>query len=470
MKKLLCLALSLVLCLSLFAGCGSYDIENADLESFVTLGDIDAFTYDDLAKHYQEYRVKYTGDRTSFYLSTGYTLAFSVKSEVLNEDGSYSAVSDWTCDVSDYDVYRYTANSVFDKALVYALEDASKNSQTPRLVRIGEDFSFTMPIDEKHENEAVAGKTVKFTVNVKNVVMIPDNFSDTAIMADLQDFYNKYAEEKKIVEMGDTVQIDFVGKIDGVAFQGGTGDDFVFVVGEGGFVANFEEQLIGHKNGEKFDITITFPEDYDEDLAGKEAVFSIKIDEISNDNAIIAENSPFADIWELKEYYRILHYIEFGIVDYVADISTMKSLPEELVDDFRDIYQDYVERTVTEQIAQYAEQGETYTKEQMLEKIYPNGSDKDYVERMAKDAAYNYILVHLLMKKLNVEYTDKQYDKDVSALAAEYTAYYGETYTVKDMEKMMGKEVIRLSFIDAFVASKLAEKVSGIPQLAEAKN
>ena len=323
-----------------------------------------------------------------------------------------------------------------------------------------------MPIDADYEDAAVAGKTVKFTINVKEV--IPSVYSDSYIAEDLQKFYEKYAESKKVIEMGDSVQIDFTGKIDGKTFNGGTGKDFVFIVGEGGFIEGFEEQLVGHKKGEKFDITVTFPADYREaDLAGKEAVFSIKVDDVANDSAIISDNTPFADLWELKEYYRIMHYIDYAIVDYIADNSTQIALPEELVADFEDIYENYVKREVSEAIVAYAENGETYTKAEMKEKLYPNGSDKTYVEEMAKDAAYNYILVHLLMKELELEYTDAKYKRDVAKIAEEYTAYYGDVYTVKDVEKMMGEEVLRLSFIDAMLAETLADRVTGAPEFRE---
>ncbi len=468
MKKLLCLALALLMCVSVFAGCGKFNMDSADLESYVTLGNISEFSYDELVKHYNAYRAEIGENTKSFYMGTGYTVSFEVVSEVVNEDSTYSGIADWTRNtesdyVKDYAIYRYTENALFDKALAYSLTDASKNTNTPRLIRVGEAFSFTMPIDKDCENANVAGKTVKFTVNVKSV--LPAVYSDSYIADDLQKFYNKYAASKEIIELGDSVQIDFTGKIDGKTFDGGTGKDFVFVVGEGGFVADFEAQLVGHKKGEKFDITVNFPADYEEeDLAGKVAVFSIKVDDVANDNAIISDNTPFTDIWELKEYYRIMHYIDYAIVDYVADNSTMISLPNKLVGDFEDIYEEYVKREITESILIYAEQGETYTKAEMKEKLYPDGSDKVYVEQMAKDAAYNYILVHLLMKELGLEYTEKQYKRDVNKIAEEYTAYYGEEYTAKKVENMMGKEVLLLSFLDALVAEKLAERVVDAPE------
>jgi hypothetical protein len=154
----------------------------------------------------------------------------------------------------------------------------------------------------------------------------------------------------------------------------------------------------------------------------------------------------------------------------VAEKSTLISLPEDLVDDFRAIYEKAVKNQVTEAVLAYAENGETYTKAEMKEMLFPNGSDKTYVETMANDAAYNYILVHLLVKKLGLEYTDKQYEKDVATIASDYTAAYGEEYTARDIEKLMGEEIIRLSFMDVLVSSELVKNVVGGPEFTEVKD
>ncbi len=460
MKKLLCLMLALMMCVPLLAGCGQYDMESADLESFVTLGNIDSFSYNDLAAYYQTYRAELGRDLKKFYMSTGYTVSMELAAEIQNDNGTFSPYAPFTQTVENYDVYRNTDYSLFDTALVYALDDASAEPKTPRLIELGSAFSFTIPVSNKEINGEAAGKTLKLTVTITKV--LPTEYTDSVILEDLQSFYSKYASEKEIIEMGDSVQIDFVGKIDGVKFSGGTGDDFVFVVGEGGFVEGFEEQLVGHKNGEKFKITVTFPADYEEaELAGKEATFDIKVDEVANDSAIIEDNTPFKDIFELKEYYRVWHYTQFAIVDYVADISTLKELPEELVKDFEEIYQNYVNRSVAEAIVTYAEAGEEYTKAEMKEKLYPNGSDKTFVEERAKDAAYNYILIHLLMKKLDIVYLDEAFERDVKKVAEQ------ENTTVKELKKRTGEEILRMSFMDVMVAEKLMERIADAPEFKD---
>lgn len=88
-------------------------------------------------------------------------------------------------------------------------------------------------------------------------------------------------KEEGKVEEGNTVVIDFEGFLDGEAFEGGKGENHSLEIGSGQFIPGFEEQLIGKESGEDTEITVTFPEDYHaEDLAGKEAVFKVKIHEV----------------------------------------------------------------------------------------------------------------------------------------------------------------------------------------------
>ncbi len=85
---------------------------------------------------------------------------------------------------------------------------------------------------------------------------------------------------------GDQVVLDFVGKVDGEAFEGGAAEDFPLVIGSGQFIPGFEEQLVGVKAEEEKDITVTFPEEYGaENLAGKEAVFSCTIKSVQEPTA-----------------------------------------------------------------------------------------------------------------------------------------------------------------------------------------
>ena len=79
-------------------------------------------------------------------------------------------------------------------------------------------------------------------------------------------------------ELGDTAVIDFEGFVDGVAFEGGKGEDYALKLGSGQFIPGFEEQIVGHSVDDEFDVNVTFPTEYHaEDLAGKESVFKVKL-------------------------------------------------------------------------------------------------------------------------------------------------------------------------------------------------
>ena len=94
-----------------------------------------------------------------------------------------------------------------------------------------------------------------------------------------QDFEAR--EEGAASEDGDQVVIDFVGKVDGEAFEGGSAEDYPLTLGSNSFIPGFEEQLVGVKTGDEKDVTVTFPEEYGaEHLAGKEAVFSCTVKEV----------------------------------------------------------------------------------------------------------------------------------------------------------------------------------------------
>ena len=175
MKKLICLILALAVCTVLFAGCGKFDMDNEDLTAYVKLGDITEFTYEEVCRQYEEYREQLAESTTAFSPASGYTLDFLVKAELVGEDDSLTEIEKWTHNsdndyVEAYDVYRYSDYSAFDYALCYKVSDASDSTTTARSVEIGKEFSFTMELDEDYEDETLAGKTVKFTINVKKAL------------------------------------------------------------------------------------------------------------------------------------------------------------------------------------------------------------------------------------------------------------------------------------------------------------
>lgn len=159
--------------------------------------------------------------------------------------------------------------------------------------------------------------TVKPTVKVSEYKGLPANrtevtVSDEEIDREIDAVRNRNARvltvEDRNAQDGDEVVIDFEGFLDGVAFDGGKGEKQVLKLGSGSFIPGFEEQIVGHAKGEEFDITVTFPAEYGEaSLAGKEAVFKIKLHEIKQtelpllDDEFVKDVSEFDTVAQYRE-------------------------------------------------------------------------------------------------------------------------------------------------------------------------
>jgi len=115
---------------------------------------------------------------------------------------------------------------------------------------------------------------------------------------------------ERAAEMGDTTVIDFVGYVDGKEFEGGDGKEYSLKLGSGTFIPGFEEQLVGLKAGEDKDVVVTFPEDYAEELAGKEATFKCHVCEVKEtelpalDDEFVKDVSEFDTVEEYKNDIR----------------------------------------------------------------------------------------------------------------------------------------------------------------------
>lgn len=113
-------------------------------------------------------------------------------------------------------------------------------------------------------------------------------------------------DESYKIKKGDTANINFDGSVDGVAFEGGKGDNYPLTIGSHSFIDNFEDQLIGHVIGDDVDVNVTFPENYGaKDLAGKAALFKVKINSIQQKELPALDDDFAAEVSEfetLKEY------------------------------------------------------------------------------------------------------------------------------------------------------------------------
>ena len=223
-------------------------------------------------------------------------------------------------------------------------------------------YDYSAGLDEEGFFEDVlAAEVITQLPDYKNIQVPFDayNTPDDEVDAYIENMMLYYADteqdHEKVIESGDTVNIDYVGTVDGVEFAGGStnGAGTDVTIGVTQYIDDFLEQLIGHKPGETFDVNVTFPDPYvpNEDLNGKDAVFSVTINYVQVDkapeltDAFVEENfgegMDVHTIAELKDYIR--NYLEDSKVEnYLFEhIITGKAegeIPETVLKFYEDSY------------------------------------------------------------------------------------------------------------------------------------
>ncbi len=216
----------------------------------------------------------------------------------------------------------------------------------------------TEPIENYSEglndDGTIEGVVVQDYVNLGQYQDIKVEYSELGIAEGSVDMQIENALEANMdysteagvtVALYDVINLDYVGKIDGVAFEGGSTAEggTVITVGEAGYIDDFEEQLVGKKIGSSFDIEVTFPEDYgNEEVAGKDAVFSITLNGIyvksEFNDAFVKEH--LSDVALTADAYRSYleekeetEALEQYIQQYIFECCQVQECPEEYVED-----------------------------------------------------------------------------------------------------------------------------------------
>lgn len=207
-------------------------------------------------------------------------------------------------------------------------------------------------------------------VTAADYVTLPEDYADITIDAalgevtdeDVSEYINSnilssFATTEQITDraaaMGDTVNIDYVGTIDGVEFSGGSAKGYELELGSGTFIDNFEDQIANHTPGETFEVNVTFPEDYGStDLAGKAAVFTTTLNYIVGDTITpeltdawvqenLSETMGFTDVAGLNSF--VSQQIAFNnqytdVYNALRDKATFaEELPESATEYFRNV-------------------------------------------------------------------------------------------------------------------------------------
>lgn len=234
--------------------------------------------------------------------------------------------------------------------------------------------------------------------------------------------------EDRAVKDGDITTLDFEGFVDGVAFDGGKGENYPLTIGSGAFIPGFEEQLVGAEIGKEVEVKVTFPEDYQaENLKGKDAVFKCTVKEIKEkqlpelDDEFAGEVSEFDTLAEYKEDVKktltekkqkdAKNAKENAAVDAAVAVCEME-IPEAMLEtQQKQMLDEFAQRIsmqglTMEQYFQFT--GSSY--QQMFEQVKPQAEERIKAR----------LVLEAIAKAENLEATEEEYEKELQNMADIY--------------------------------------------------
>ncbi len=326
--------------------------------------------------------------------------------------------------------YEDAANEIIPAAYEKAYDECGENIvSTPKIevtqIEAGKPFIFTAEVALKPEVTLGAYKGIEVD---KVEVTVSDEEVNAEIERERERNARSISVSDRAVQDKDQTVIDFEGFVDGVAFQGGKGENYPLTIGSGAFIPGFEEQLIGKNIGEECDVNVTFPEEYHaEDLAGKPAVFKVTVKEIKEkqlpelDDEFAAEVSEFDTLAEYKEDVKknltekrekdVKNAKEDAVVDAIIENATM-DIPEAMIEtQQRQMIQEFAQNIQMQglSIDQYF-QFTGLTPEAMMEQVKPQ-AEKRIKSRLVLEA---------VAKAENITVSEEDFDKEVAKMAEMY--------------------------------------------------
>lgn len=326
--------------------------------------------------------------------------------------------------------YDDAINMVLPEAYEAALKESGVEAAArPEIdveeIKKGEPVVFTALVTTKPEVKL--GEYVGIKVN-----KIEHNVTDEDVEREITTAQNRNARltpvEDKPAEAGNIVTIDFVGSVDGVEFEGGKGENYDLELGSNTFIPGFEDQLIGKKLGDDVDVNVTFPEEYHApDLAGKPALFKVKIKEIKArelpalDDDFASEVSEFETMEEYKNSIReklekaaeekVKTETENAVIEKAVEACEVE-IPAAMINDQADrMLQDFAQRL------QY--QGmdiNTYMQ-------YTGGTIESFKESMKPQAEKQLkttLVLEAIAKAESIEVTDEEVGDRIAEMAKQY--------------------------------------------------
>ena len=246
------------------------------------------------------------------------------------------------------------------------------------------------------------------------------------------------AADDKAVEDGDQTTIDFEGFVDGVAFEGGKGEDYPLTIGSHSFIDTFEEQLIGKKVGEEVEVNVTFPENYQaKELAGKPAMFKVTIKEIKVKEYPELDDDFAQDVSEfdtLDEYKEDIKKNLTEKKEKEAEAEKESKVIEAIVNDAEmDIPEKMVEAQAEQMLEEFAQniamQGISF--EQYLQFTGATVDQmKEQVKPQAQARVESSLVLEAVVKAENIEATEEEVEEEFKKMA---DAYKMEVEKIKEL-------------------------------------
>jgi len=326
--------------------------------------------------------------------------------------------------------YEDAANTLMQQNYPSAVDESGidiVSRPTVDVVQIekGKPFIFTAEVAVKPE--VTLGKYMGVTVT-KIDTTVTDEEVDAALNRERENNARTITVTDRPVAEGDTAVIDFEGFVDGVAFEGGKGENHSLEIGSHSFIDNFEEQLIGKNAGDDVEVHVTFPEQYQaEELAGKPALFKVKIHEIKAkelpelDDEFAQDVSEFDTLAEYRESLKknleeqkqneAKRTKEDEAIQKIIDKSKME-LPEAMIDTQCE--------TMVEEFAQrIAQSGLSMEQYLQFSGLTVDGL-KEQVRPEAVSRIQSSLVLEQIAKEENIQVTDEELDAEIEKMAANY--------------------------------------------------
>ena len=325
--------------------------------------------------------------------------------------------------------YEDAANTLMQDSQPAALDESgvdvvSRPSIEVVQIEKGQPFIYTAEVAVKPEVEL--GKYMGVTVT-KIDTTVTDEEVDEALEQERQQSSRTVDVTDRAVQDGDIAVIDFEGFADGVAFEGGKGENYSLEIGSHSFIDTFEEQLIGKNIGDELDVNVTFPEQYQAaDLAGKPAVFKVKINgikakELPELNDDFASDKGHDTLAEYKEEVKknLVEKKEEEAKRTKEDEAIQKIIDKSKMDIPEAMIKTQCETMVEEFAQRIAQSGLTMeqylqfsgiTVDQLMEQVKPEATTR----------IQSSLVLEAIVKAENIEVSDEEMDAEIEKMAKNY--------------------------------------------------